>query len=141
MNGGAPDASATAAGKTLRTGWWLLAVSLPFGLALETLHAFKAPIYLASEIRREMWRLAHAHGTMLGIVCLVFAALAKEHVAERVRASVARQVRWGAVLMPVGFFAGGVLNSEGDPSLGVLVAPVGALLLVAALLRLASSRR
>ena len=42
--------------------------------------------------------------------------------------------------MPVGFFAGGILNSEGDPSLGVLVVPVGALLLMA-LVRLAVRRR
>jgi hypothetical protein len=61
-------------------------------------------------------------------------------VAEAGRASIARQIRWGAVLMPVGFFAGGILNSEGDPSLGVLVVPVGALLLMA-LVRLAVRRR
>ncbi|MCB1636682.1 MAG: hypothetical protein KDI51_18995, partial [Xanthomonadales bacterium] len=31
----------------------------------------------------------------------------------------------GAVAMPLGFFAGGVLNSEGDPSLGILLVPAG----------------
>jgi hypothetical protein len=41
--------------------------------------------------------------------------------------------------MPLGFFAGGILSSEGDPSLGVLLAPMGALLLIVALLRLALS--
>jgi hypothetical protein len=126
--------------KTLRTGWLLLAVSLPFGLTLEAMHAFKSGFYLGSEMRRELWRLAHAHGTILGIVCLLFAALAKEHVAEAGRASIARQIRWGAVLMPLGFFAGGILNSEGDPSLGVLVVPLGALLLIVALARLAVGR-
>jgi hypothetical protein len=125
---------------TLRRGWLLLAISLPFGLTLETLHAWKAPLYVGSEMRREMWRLAHAHGTLLGVVCLVFSALAEKHVAARLRPSVARQIGWGAVLMPVGFFAGGILNSEGDPSLGVLLAPVGALLLIVALLRMALQR-
>ena len=126
--------------KTLRTGWLLLAVSLPFGVTLEGLHGFKVQAYLASDMRREMWRLAHAHGTLLGILCLVFAALAERQVAERIRGSVARQLRWGAVLMPLGFFLGGVLNSEGDPSLGILLVPLGALLLVVALVRCAVQR-
>lgn len=125
---------------TLRTGWLLLAVSLPFGLTLEAFHAWKAPLYVGSETRREMWRLAHAHGTLLGVVCLVFSALADAHVAAEIRASVARQLRWGALLMPLGFFSGGIFNSESDPSLGVLLAPVGAALLITALLRMALAR-
>jgi len=127
--------------KTLRTGWLLLAISLPFGVTLEALHGLKVQAYLASEMRREMWRLAHAHGTLLGILCLVFAALAEAHVPERIRSRVAAMIRWGAVLMPLGFFLGGVLNSEGDPSLGILLVPAGALLLVVALVRVAFAPR
>ena len=123
--------------KTLRTGWLLLAVSLPFGVTLEGLHGFKVQAYLASEMRREMWRLAHAHGTLLGILCLVSAALAEAYIPESSRPGVMAAIRWGAVLMPLGFFLGGVLNSEGDPSLGILLVPVGALLLVVALVRVA----
>src|SRR5436190_24093887 len=123
--------------KTLRAGWLLLAIALPFGVALEALHGFKVQAYLASETRREMWRLAHAHGTLLGILCLVFAALADGHVPPPIRGRVAALIRSGAVLMPLGFFLGGVLNSEGDPSLGILLVPVGALLLVVALVRVA----
>jgi hypothetical protein len=130
----APDRSIA---RTLRTGWLLLAIALPLGVTLEALHGFKVQAYLGSEVRREMWRLAHAHGTLLGILCLVFAALAEAHVSERIRARVAALIRWGAVLMPLGFFLGGVLNSEGDPSLGILLVPVGALLLVVALVRVA----
>jgi membrane protein DedA with SNARE-associated domain len=126
---------------TLRTGWALLAISLPFGVTLEALHAFKVASYLGNDMRREMWRLAHAHGTLLGVVCLVYAALADRHVAEAARASIGRQIAWGAVLMPAGFFLGGILNSEGDPSLGVLLVPLGALLLVAALVRCARQAR
>ena len=123
--------------KTLRAGWLLLAMSLPFGVTLEALHGFKVQAYLASDMRREMWRLAHAHGTLLGILCLVFAAIAEAHVAAPIRAQVAAMIRWGAVLMPLGFFLGGILNSEGDPSLGIALVPVGALLLVVALVRVA----
>ncbi len=123
--------------RTLRTGWMLLAISLPFGVTLEALHAFKVPAYLASETRREMWRLAHAHGTLLGILCLVFTALGERHIAASMRISIARQVTWGAVLMPLGFFLGGISNSEGDPSPGIALVPVGALLLITALVRCA----
>jgi hypothetical protein len=126
--------------RTLRTGWLLLAVSLPMGVTLEALHGFKVGWYLASEMRRELWRLAHAHGTLLGILCLVFVALAPAHIAERPRGSIARLLRWGAVLMPLGFFAGGILNSEGDPSLGIVLSPIGAALLIVALARCALSR-
>jgi len=118
--------------KTLRAGWLLLAIALPFGVTLEALHGFKVQAYLASDMRREMWRLAHAHGTLLGILCLVTGALAEAHIPEA--------IRWGAVLMPLGFFLGGVLNSEGDPSLGILLVPVGALALVVALVRVAIAR-
>jgi hypothetical protein len=127
--------------KTVRAGWLLLAISLPFGVTLEGLHGFKVQAYLASDMRREMWRLAHAHGTLLGILCLVSAALAEAHIAEAIRPRVLTMIRWGAVLMPLGFFLGGVLNSEGDPSLGILLVPVGALLLIVALVRVALAAR
>jgi len=130
-------ASDPAIRKTLRTGWLLLAIALPFGVTLEALHGFKVQAYLTSEMRREMWRLAHAHGTLLGILCLVFAALADRYVADSIRPRVAAMIRWGAVLMPLGFFLGGVLNSEGDPSLGILIVPIGAVLLIWALVRVA----
>ncbi|MCC7012739.1 MAG: hypothetical protein IT454_09280 [Planctomycetes bacterium] len=123
--------------KALRTGWILLAISLPLGVTLEALHGFKVRGYLESEVRREMWRLAHAHGTLLGILLLVFAALAERHVAERSRAAVSRDLRVGAILLPLGFFAGGVLEQGGDPSLGIALVPLGALFLLLALVRAA----
>jgi len=123
--------------KAVRTGWVLLAVSLPLGVTLEALHGFKVRGFLESEVRREMWRLAHAHGTLLGILLLVFAAVCEHHVAESARAPISRDLRFGAVLMPLGFFAGGILCSEGDPSLGILLVPLGAVFLLIALVRAA----
>ncbi len=120
--------------KTLIWGWALLALFLPLGMVLETLHALKVPVYLDSAMRREMWTLAHAHGNLLGILCLVFASVgAKAIPDEGKRAAIARLLRWGAGLMPVGFFLGGVLNSEGDPSWAVALVPVGAVFLLIAL--------
>jgi hypothetical protein len=127
--------------KALRTGWVLLALSLPLGLTLEALHAFKARPFLAGGVRREMWRLAHAHGTLLGILLLVFAALAERQLEPAAHARIARGLRAGAVLMPLGFFLGGLLNSEGDPSLGIVLVPIGAVFLLVALVRAAASRR
>lgn len=123
--------------KALRAGWLLLAVSMPLGVTLELLHGFKVQAYFASDTRRELWRLAHAHGTLLGVVCLVYAALAERHVRETSRGSVERMLVWGAVTMPLGFFLGGILNSEGDPSLGIALVPIGAVLLIVALFRCA----
>jgi hypothetical protein len=120
--------------RALVTGWTLLAVFLPLGVTLEALHAWKVQVYLGSAQRQHMWTLAHAHGNLLGILCLVFAALG-----ERVSSDPARRLRLarlltaGAVLMPLGFLLGGVLSSEGDPSLLILPVPVGAVLLLLAL--------
>ena len=36
----------------------------------------------------------------------------------------------GTVLMPAGFFLGGVVIYDGDPGIGVALVPVGALLLL-----------
>jgi hypothetical protein len=68
-------------------------------------------------------------------LCLVFAALAERHIPKKARHSVTLQLTAGALLMPLGFFLGGILNSEGDPSLGIVLVPVGAVLLVSALAR------
>jgi hypothetical protein len=118
----------------LRTGLVLLAVFLPLGLTLEALHAMKVQGYLDSAMRRELWRLAHAHGNLLGILCLVLAALGPRLVpdlAQRLRFE--RLLAAGSVAMPLGFLLGGVLNSEGDPSLGILLVPVGGVLVFVAL--------
>jgi hypothetical protein len=124
----------------LRTGLCLLAVFLPLGLTLEALHAMKVQVYLDSAVRREMWKLAHAHGTLLGILCLVVAALGPRlapDVARRGRLE--RLLAVGAIAMPLGFLLGGVLNSEGDPSLGILLVPAGGLFVFAALVLAISS--
>jgi hypothetical protein len=118
----------------LITGWLLLAFCLPLGLTLEALHAWKVPVYLGSELRRELWTLAHAHGNLLGILCLVYAALGERIGGDA--ALRARRAKWlaiGAVLMPLGFLLGGVMNREGDPSFAIVLVPVGAAFLLIAL--------
>lgn len=122
------DAASRAA---LRYGWTAIAVFLLLGLFLESLHLFKAPLYMEVHIRRELWTLAHAHGTLLGVLNVVFALCAGACIADegkRGRASLT--LRAGALLVPVGFFLGGIGNSEVDPSLAIVLVPAGALLVL-----------
>ena len=128
--------------KALVWGWLLLAFSLPFGLTLETLHAFKVAGYLESAMRREMWTLAHAHGNLVGILLLAFAGLGERALPNAAaRTKVSLLLRLGALLLPLGFLLGGILNAEGDPSLGIALVPIGALLLLVGLVLAAIGAR
>ncbi len=80
-------------------------------------------------LRRELWTLAHAHGTLLGALNVLFGLSAAGLVARADRRLVAsRLLRAGAVLVPLGFFLGGIGAAEGDPSLFIVLVPAGALL-------------
>ena len=41
------------------------------------------------------------------------------------------------VLLPLGFFLGGLVYYGGDPGLGIVLVPIGAILLIAALISIA----
>jgi hypothetical protein len=117
-------------------GWLGLLLFLSLGAFLEALHGFKIGFYLdpGAKLRRELWTLAHAHGTLLALVQVGFAA------------GLGQLGRWtpgrlklasfflldGLILVPLGFFLGGLWPSESDPWIGVLLVPLGALLLFVA---------
>ncbi len=113
----------------LRLGWLGLALYVALGILLEALHAFKAPMYLdvGNETRRLMWTLAHAHGTLLSLIQLAVVSSVARLGAEVVSQGASRALVAGWVLLPVGFFLGGVSTFGGDPGPGVFLAPVGAL--------------
>lgn len=138
-----PTPSNAAERRLLATGLWLLAFSLPLGLTLEALHALKVPVYLDSALRRELWTLAHAHGNLLGLFCLVAALLGSRLALGARQRRFATLTACGSVLMPVGFLLGGVGNREGDPSWGIVLVPGGGVLLLVALVMagLAALRR
>ena len=78
-----------------------------------------------------MWTLGHSHGTLIGIVHLGFAATLEWIERPSNALGVASHALVAAgVLLPVGFFLGGLVIHTSDPGLGVLLVPVGALSLI-----------
>lgn len=125
----------------LRFGWWSLAIFATLGLVLESFHGFKVRAYLdvPNETRRLMWTLAHAHGTLLSLVHVVFGLSVRvaPEISARARPLISRCLIGASVLLPGGFFLGGVTFYGGDPGVGVLLVPVGAVSLIIAVFFLA----
>jgi hypothetical protein len=122
----------------LRIGWWALLFFLSTGAVLEALHGFKLGFYLdvSNEVRRLTWTLAHAHGSLLAILNLVFAATLQlaPHWSGSSRLVASRCLIGALILLPMGFLLGGIFVHGGDPGLGVLLVPPGAALLFVAVL-------
>jgi hypothetical protein len=116
----------------LRYGWWSLFTFLTLGVLLETLHGFKISWYLDAdaEMRRLMFTLAHAHGTLLGLVNIAAGLTLRMVKGFEVTRAQSLSLLWGSGLLPAGFILGGIIIHDGDPGLGVLLVPVGALLLL-----------
>src|SRR5262249_52504775 len=125
----------------LWVGWAAVALFGSVGVVLEILHAVKLPFYLgaSSETRRLLLRLGHAHGTLLGLVNIALAATLHRMPARSpgAQAVASYALLAATVLLPAGFFLGGAFAADADPGAGVLLVPVGALLLVMALVLLA----
>jgi small-conductance mechanosensitive channel len=114
---------------TLFQGWVSLAFWMVVGLLLEGLMAYKTPVYLQDNVRRELFRLAHAHGAVLGLVLIAAALSVERFKLPPARASLIA-LRLGAVLMPLGFLLGGVWHYESDPGFAIWLVPAGASLLI-----------
>jgi len=129
----------------LRWGWTMILLFATLGMALEALHGFKIGWYLdvGNEARRLMFRLGHAHGTLLGLLNLglAFTVTRLPEQTTRQRMLGSRGLRIASVLMPGGFAAGGLVVHGGDPGLGVLLVPVGGLALLMALAVITLSTR
>ena len=126
----------------LKIGWWSLLGFAAVGLVLEILHGFKVRAYLdvSNETRRLMWTLGHAHGTLLSLVHVIFGLsvrIAAESFERNLRL-ISSCLIGASVLLPGGFFLGGIVVYGGDPGLGVLLVPIGAALLLAAVFFIAS---
>jgi hypothetical protein len=115
----------------LRVGLLALCVFSALGLLLEALHGFKLGFYLNvdNETRRLLWRLAHAHGALLGLVNVAYA------LAARAWPRLEDRLAGGALLcallfMPVGFLLGGAFAQGADPGASVALAAFGGVALL-----------
>ena len=122
----------------LQFAWWSLLCFLSLGIMLETMHGFKVGWYLepAFQMRRLMLTLGHAHGTLLALVHAAFAASVFALPGDP-----SRRRRWASpfllgasILLPGGFFLGGIFIYDGDPGIGVFLVPLGASFLFAGVL-------
>ncbi|MBC8073655.1 MAG: hypothetical protein IAG13_35360 [Deltaproteobacteria bacterium] len=129
------------AGRHHRVGWWALAAFAAAGLVLESLQGFRSPWYVDADVdtRRTMFRLAHAHGALLGLVNVAFALALRSGLLARLEAArrTSALLVAGSLAIPLGFVLGGIWFVEADPGYGILLVPVGALALLASLLSIA----
>ena len=115
--------------RVLFQGWVSIAVWMSFGLLLEGLLGYKIPGFLEDGQRRELFRLAHTHGTLLALVLIGAAICGRLFEIQPPPAALAA-LRLGAILMPLGFLLGGIWHPEGDPGVGIWLVPPGALLVI-----------
>jgi hypothetical protein len=138
-----PEQSAELAARHMRIGWWALLAFLSLGIALETLHGFKVGYYLdvSNETRRLTWRLAHAHGALLSLINIAFGLTLRSFDAAGKTAKRAGSASLALVLstllLPLGFFLGGLFTHAGDPGLGIVLVPIGAVALFFAVFKAA----
>jgi len=136
-----PSTTSAFARRHLRFGWWALAAFATLGLLLEAFHGFKARMYLdvSNDTRRLTWTLAHAHGTLLAVVNIVFGLVLNawpDFSVRRLRL-ISGSLLGASLLLPGGFFLGGVSFYSGDPGLGVLLVPAGAVLFIGSIVMIA----
>ena len=113
----------------LAQGWISIAIWMTFGLLLEGLLGYKTPAYLLDNERRELFRLAHAHGTLLGVLLVAAALCIQRFQVAPLRAAMT-SLCIGSVVMPLGFLLAGIWHYESDPGVAIWLVPPAALLLI-----------
>lgn len=126
--------------QTLFQGWISIAVWMTFGLLLEGLLGYKTPVYLLDDERRELFRLAHTHGTLLGLLLIAAALCGQRFSLDKLRVAL-HALRAGSVLMPLGFLLAGIWHYESDPGLAIWLVPPAALLLIFGVVAIAIASR
>jgi hypothetical protein len=109
------------------------------------MHGLKLGFYLdmSSTTRRFLWTLAHAHGALLSLVNVAYGLTLRAVVLDaRTSRLASRCLVAATVLIPSGFFLGGIDTHGGDPGLATLVlVPPGAILLLVAVVATALHAR
>lgn len=113
----------------IRQAWISLALWIAFGILLEGFRAFRSPAVLDDAVRQDMFRLAHAHGTLLNLVLLAAAICARLELIQ-LSPGTSLGLRSSVILLPVGFLFGGLWHFKDEPGLAILLVPIGAVLLL-----------
>jgi hypothetical protein len=113
----------------LKQGFISLACWMTFGFLLEGLIGYKIPTYLNDNLRRELFQLAHTHGTLFSVVLIVVAICLKLNLLKP-NNQYQIALRVGSVVMPVGFLLGGIWHYESDPGFLIWLSPIGAVIII-----------
>jgi hypothetical protein len=115
---------------------------MTFGLLFEGLIGYRSPAYLNDPMRRELFRLAHAHGTILSLLLLIAGFCLASKQIELPKAAMF-SLRIGAFVMPIGFLLGGIWHTETDPNFLIVLSPIGGVMVIFGVIAiaLASLRR
>jgi hypothetical protein len=122
----------------LRQSFVGLAAWLSFGLLLEGFIGFRVSAYMSDLTRRELFQLAHTHGTLLSLLLLLCTlTISKQLVYPNKSAVLA--LRLGAILMPFGFLLGGIWTRGEEPNFLIFLAPIGGISVIFGVINLALS--
>lgn len=84
-----------------------------------------------------MWTLSHAHGTLLAVIHGLFAVSILSFPGQLRIGWASPCLIAASLLLPGGFFLGGIFVYGGDPGIGVFLVPLGAAALLTAVLLMA----
>ena len=128
--------------RNLRAGWWTLLVFVCLGILLEIGLGFRGHFYMdvSQQTRRLMWRLAHAHGTLLALLNIMYGLIAVQssNGGQQFGSRALLAASW---LIPSGFFLAGLFAYQSTPGLATLLIPPGAVLLAIGIFLTAQNRK
>ena len=128
--------------RNLRAGWWTLLVFVCLGILLEIGLGFRGHFYMdvSQQTRRLMWRLAHAHSTLLALLNIMYGLIAVQssNGGQQFGSRALLAASW---LIPSGFFLAGLFAYQSTPGLATLLIPSGAVLLAIGIFLAAGNRK
>lgn len=137
-----PTSDLRAAGRAhLRFGCLALLVFVSLGFLLEFFNGFRIGWYLSeeNEPRHLMWTLAHAHGTLIALIHIALGAAWPQLSPSPMLRHASFCLNGAMWTLPTGFFLGGLFVYPPDPGLGIVLVPIGGLLLIAGIALVARS--
>jgi hypothetical protein len=110
-------------------GFLGIVIWMSFGLLLEGFIGFRVSAYMSNVVRRELFQLAHTHGTLLNILLLI-TVLALNNRLISMNSFPLWVLRIGTILMPIGFLLGGIWIRGEEPNSLIFLAPIGGIMVI-----------